>query len=118
MTDIIATVATYADVQILAEMIRSGMSVAGMNFSHGDYAFHARMAGLVREAAKVAGKPVALLADLQGAKVRVGWLAQAVPVAVDEPIVLVGMHVNAHKQATACPPTPPSFPSTSTWRRI
>ncbi len=53
MTDIIATIGpACADVQTLAEMIRSGMSVARMNFSHGDYAFHARMAGLVREASK------------------------------------------------------------------
>ncbi|MBK8798211.1 MAG: pyruvate kinase [Anaerolineales bacterium] len=104
MTDIIATIGpACADVQILAAMIRSGMSVARMNFSHGDYAFHARMAGLVREAAKVAGKPVALLADLQGAKVRVGWLAQAVPVAVDQPIVLVGMHVDAREAGNRLP---------------
>jgi pyruvate kinase len=105
MTDIIATIGpACADVQTLAEMIRSGMSVARMNFSHGDYAFHSRMADLVREAAKVAGKPVALLADLQGAKVRVGWLAQAVPVAVDQPIVLVGMHVDVREHAGHLPP--------------
>ena len=104
MTDIIATIGpACADVQILAEMIRSGMSVARMNFSHGDYAFHARMAGLVREASQVAGKPVALLADLQGAKVRVGWLAQGVPVAVDQPVVLVGMHVDVREHAGHLP---------------
>jgi len=65
MTDIIATIGpACADVAILAEMIRSGMSVARMNFSHGDYAFHTRMADLVREASLVAGKQAALLADL------------------------------------------------------
>jgi len=105
MTDIIATIGpACADVQVLAEMIRSGMSVARMNFSHGDYAFHARMAGLVREAAEVAEKPVALLADLQGAKVRVGWLAQAVPVAVGQPVVLVGMHIDVRERADHLPP--------------
>ncbi len=105
MTDIIATIGpSCADVQILAEMLRSGMSVARMNFSHGDYAFHSRMAGLVREASQVAGKPVALLADLQGAKVRVGWLAQAVPVVVDQPVILVGMHVDVREHAGHLPP--------------
>jgi len=105
MTDIIATIGpACADAQILAEMIRSGMSVARMNFSHGDYAFHARMAGLVREASQVACKPVALLADLQGAKVRVGWLAQTVPVAVDQPVILVGMHVDVREHTGHLPP--------------
>jgi len=98
MTDIIATIGpACADVQVLAEMIRSGMSVARMNFSHGDYAFHERMAGLVRQATAMAGKPVALLADLQGAKVRVGWLAQAMPVEVDQPVMLVGMDVDVRE---------------------
>ncbi|MFN3982506.1 MAG: pyruvate kinase [Caldilinea sp.] len=104
MTDIIATIGpACADVQILAEMIRSGMSVARMNFSHGDYAFHERMAGLVRQATDVAGKPVALLADLQGAKVRVGWLAQAAPVAVDQPVILVGMDVDVREASGHLP---------------
>jgi pyruvate kinase len=84
-------------------MIRSGMSVARMNFSHGDYAFHERMAGLVREASKVACKPVALLADLQGAKVRVGWLAQPVPVAVDQPVILVGLEVDVREAGSQLP---------------
>ncbi|GIK75027.1 MAG: hypothetical protein BroJett021_40150 [Chloroflexota bacterium] len=104
MTDIIATIGpSCADVQILAEMIRSGMSVARMNFSHGDYAFHERMAGLVRQATAVAGKPVALLADLQGAKVRVGWLAQSVPAAVDQPVILVGMDVDVRATSRQLP---------------
>jgi pyruvate kinase len=98
MTDIIATIGpACADVQVLAEMIRSGMSVARMNFSHGDYAFHERMARLVRQATDMAGKPVALLADLQGAKVRVGWLAHSVPVEVDQPVMLVGMDVDVRE---------------------
>lgn len=104
MTDIIATIGpSCADIQILAEMIRSGMSVARMNFSHGDYAFHERMAGLVREASKVACKPVALLADLQGAKVRVGWLAHPVPVAVDQPVILVGLEVDVREAGSQLP---------------
>ncbi len=111
MTDIIATIGpSCADVQILAEMIRSGMSVARMNFSHGDYAFHERMAGLVRQATDVACKPVALLADLQGAKVRVGWLAQSVPVAVDQPVILVGIDVDVREAGGHLPPNAAIIP--------
>ena len=104
MTDIIATIGpASADVATLAEMIRSGMSVARMNFSHGDYAFHTRMAGLVREAAQVAGKPVALLADLQGAKVRVGRLDREVPIEPGQPILLVGLEVDVRERPETMP---------------
>ena len=99
MTDIIATIGpACAEVETLAEMIRSGMSVARMNFSHGDYAFHTRMADLVREASLVAGKPVALLADLQGAKVRVGRLDREVPIAEGQPVILVGLEVDVRER--------------------
>jgi pyruvate kinase len=105
MTDIIATIGpACADVNTLAEMIRSGMSVARMNFSHGDYAFHTRMADLVREASLVAGKPAALLADLQGAKVRVGRLEHEVPISEGQPVILVGPEVDGHAAARALPP--------------
>ena len=91
MTDVLATLGpASASVETLAEMIRSGMTVARMNFSHGDYAFHTRMADLVREAAKVAGKPVSLLADLQGAKVRIGKLAVDIPLQTGMAITLTG----------------------------
>ena len=105
MTDIIATIGpACADVATLAEMIRSGMSVARMNFSHGDYAFHTRMADLVREASLVAGKPAALLADLQGAKVRVGRLEREVPIAEGQPVILVGMEVDVREHQSTLPP--------------
>ena len=104
MTDIIATIGpACAEVATLAEMIRSGMSVARMNFSHGDYAFHTRMADLVREASLVAGKPAALLADLQGAKVRVGRLDREVPVEPGQPVILVGLEVDVREQFDTLP---------------
>ena len=81
MTTVIATIGpACASVETLSEMIEAGMSVARMNFSHGDYAFHSRMAGLVREASAAVGIPVALLADLQGAKVRLGWIEREVQI--------------------------------------
>lgn len=105
MTDIIATIGpACADVNTLAEMIRSGMSVARMNFSHGDYAFHTRMADLVREAALVAGRPAALLADLQGAKVRVGRLEREVPIVEGQPVILVGLEVDVREHLSSLPP--------------
>jgi pyruvate kinase len=104
MTDIIATIGPASgDVATLAEMIRSGMSVARMNFSHGDYAFHARTASLVREASALAGQPTALLADLQGAKVRVGRLDREIPVEDGQLVLLVGLEVDVRERPETLP---------------
>ncbi len=51
------------------------MDVARLNFSHGDHAFHQKAAHLVREVSQELGKPVAILADLQGIKIRIGEVA-------------------------------------------
>jgi pyruvate kinase len=53
-------------------MIQAGMDVARLNFSHGDAATHREAAANLREAAEAVGRPVALLGDLQGPKIRTG----------------------------------------------
>ncbi|MBC7216925.1 MAG: pyruvate kinase [Candidatus Caldatribacterium sp.] len=58
--------------ETLREMIAAGMDVARLNFSHGDHAFHREMVRLVWEVSKELQKPVAILADLQGVKIRIG----------------------------------------------
>jgi pyruvate kinase len=60
--------------ETLEKLIRAGMNVARLNFSHGTYDEHAAMIADIRAAAKKVGEPVALLQDLQGPKVRVGVL--------------------------------------------
>ena len=57
---------------VLEEMVRAGMDVARLNFSHGVQADHARRLAAVRRAAKAVGRPVAVLQDLQGPKIRLG----------------------------------------------
>jgi pyruvate kinase len=59
----------------VAALVGAGMDVARLNFSHGTHADHARTASLVRRAAAQAGRPVGLLADLQGPKIRLGRFA-------------------------------------------
>lgn len=56
----------------IRELIEAGMDCARLNFSHGSHEDHARVAGYVRQASAELGKPVALLADLSGPKMRVG----------------------------------------------
>jgi pyruvate kinase len=55
-------------------MVEAGMDVARLNFSHGTHDDHAETAQLVRDAAGRAGRPVALLQDLPGPKLRIGPL--------------------------------------------
>ncbi|MEV0329507.1 pyruvate kinase [Micromonospora echinospora] len=56
-------------------LVEAGMNVARLNFSHGSHADHEAVYRLVREAAEAAGRPVAVLADLQGPKIRLGRFA-------------------------------------------
>ena len=71
-TKIVATLGPATDdCPVLTDMMRAGLDVARINFSHGDQADHARRIALVREAAARAGKIVGILADLGGPKIRI-----------------------------------------------
>jgi pyruvate kinase len=56
----------------LVELIEAGMDVARLNFSHGEYSAHQAMFTDLRAAAKQAGRPITVFADLCGPKIRVG----------------------------------------------
>jgi pyruvate kinase len=74
-TKIVATIGPASrDRETLARMVEAGMDVARLNFSHGDAEQHADTAHRVREAAGRAGRPVAILQDLPGPKMRIGPL--------------------------------------------
>jgi len=67
-----------SDREVLARMVDAGMDVARLNFSHGTNEEHAETATKVRDAAGRAGRPVALLQDLPGPKIRIGALREDV----------------------------------------
>ena len=72
-TKIVATLGpASSSAEVLDRMIRAGVDVVRMNFSHGTAQDHIDRATLVREVARRAGKEVAIMADLQGPKIRVG----------------------------------------------
>jgi pyruvate kinase len=76
-TKIVATLGpASSDPALLEEMIRAGVNVVRLNFSHGKAQDHIDRAHLVREAAQRAGREVAIMADLQGPKIRVGKFAE------------------------------------------
>jgi len=72
-TKIVATLGPASSApDVLERMIRAGVDVVRMNFSHGTAQDHIDRATLVREIARRCGKEVAIMADLQGPKIRVG----------------------------------------------
>ncbi|MBW1837681.1 MAG: pyruvate kinase [Deltaproteobacteria bacterium] len=62
--------------EIIEQMIRTGMNVARLNFSHGDFASHGQIIENIRAASRAAGRRVAIMGDLPGPKIRIGQLAQ------------------------------------------
>ena len=72
-TKIVATLGPSSNQpDILEKMIAAGVNVVRLNFSHGTAEDHIKLAGLVREAARRVGREIAIMADLQGPKIRVG----------------------------------------------
>lgn len=61
-----------SDPAVLRRMIEAGMDVARLNFSHGTHEQHREMFDMIRALADEVGRPVAVLQDLQGPKIRVG----------------------------------------------
>ena len=71
-TKIVATLGPASnDPKVLKQMIRAGVDLVRMNFSHGTAQDHVNRAETVREVAKACGRTVGILADLQGPKIRI-----------------------------------------------
>ena len=80
-TKIVATIGpATSSPERIRQLLAAGMDVARVNFSHGTYEDHQRTVERVRSAAKDAGRPIAILQDLQGPKMRTGPLRGGEPV--------------------------------------
>ena len=76
-TNIVATIGPASDApEVLERLVGAGMDVARLNLSHGDFEGHARIIARLREAARRVGRPLAVLADLPGPKLRIGRLVR------------------------------------------
>jgi pyruvate kinase len=83
-TKVVCTIGPASDTKAtLTKMVRAGMNVARLNFSHGTHDDHARLMRLVRSVSRTTKQPVAILQDLQGPKIRTGNLP-------DDGVELVG----------------------------
>ena len=74
--------------QVIGSLLDAGMSVARINFSHGTHETHARTIALVRQLAAERKRPVAILGDLQGPRIRIGTLDAPITVAPGDEVVL------------------------------
>ena len=74
-TRIVATIGpASSSPDVLERMIQAGMNVARLNFSHGEFATHQQNILNLRAAAQATGRPLAIMADLSGPKMRIGRL--------------------------------------------
>src|SRR5215510_3531511 len=72
-TKIVATIGPASDSpEMLERLIRAGLNIARLNFSHGDFSSHAERITRIRSAETVTGRCVTIMADLPGPKMRLG----------------------------------------------
>ena len=88
-TKIIGTIGpASADVEVLEELLKAGLDIVRLNFSHGDHESHARALENIETASQSTGIPVAVLADLCGPKIRLGDLEADIPLKVGEELII------------------------------
>ena len=103
-TKIVATLGpASASADRLFELISAGVDAVRLNLSHGTHAEHAERAWLVREIAAKIGRPIALIADLQGPKLRVGDLPEPIVLTRGEHVVIVAEHEAANGDLPVAP---------------
>lgn len=88
-TKIIGTIGpATATPEMIAKMIKSGLDVARLNFSHGSHAEHTENIKMIKEGARLADSPIAILADLCGPKIRLGVIEEEFEIASGETVVI------------------------------
>jgi pyruvate kinase len=103
-TKIVATIGpASAAPEAVAELARAGMDGARLNLSHGSREQHAEWARIVRATEAEVGRPIALIADLQGPKLRVGELEAPVTLARGEDVVVIGGEAAADGELPVSP---------------
>ena len=96
---IVATIGPTSETEaVIEKLLLAGMDAARLNFSHGEHAEHALRTSRLRAVAARLGRPLAILQDLQGPKIRVGALT--VPVALVQ-----GKTVFLYPEGSPQPPT-------------
>ncbi|MGD2118899.1 MAG: pyruvate kinase [Chromatiales bacterium] len=88
-TKIVCTIGPASDKpETLDAMLRAGMNVARLNFSHGDFEAHAQVIERLRQASERTGLRLAIMADLPGPKIRIGELENPVELQIGDQVTL------------------------------
>jgi pyruvate kinase len=94
-TKIVATLGPASATQeLVTGLAHAGMNGARLNFSHGTHEQHAEYARMVRQAQEDVGRPIALIADLQGPKLRIGEIGAPVRLTTGDEVVVAGDGAN------------------------
>ena len=79
-TKIVATIGPASDNEdVLRQMVRKGMNVARINFSHGDHETHGKVIDRIRKVAAEEKAVIAIMCDIQGPKIRLGNREERTP---------------------------------------
>lgn len=89
-TKIVATIGPSTNsVEVVENLIRLGLDVARLNFSHGNYEQHSKNIDNIRKAAERASKPISILQDLSGPKIRIGELDESINLTFGDELFIV-----------------------------
>jgi pyruvate kinase len=109
-TKIVATIGPASESpEMLRRLIRAGLNVARLNFSHGEFSKHVEVVRRIRDAARELGRRVAIMADLPGPKMRLGKIdPEPIHLAPGEKFTLTNEEVvgNAQRVAMTFEPLP------------
>lgn len=108
-TKIICTLGPSSETKaIISSMIKNGMDIARLNFSHGDHKKHKKLIQNIRIAAKTNKTQIPIIQDLQGPKIRIGKLKEPTKLKKDQKLTL---HTKLeHDEKNIIPITDPSLP--------
>lgn len=90
----------------IVELIKAGMNVARINFSHGDYASHEEVIGVLKKAREDMGVPLAIMLDTKGPEVRLGKMQNGgIPVRCGQRLLLTGEEVLGNDEKITLKPS-------------
>jgi pyruvate kinase len=103
-TKIVATIGPACSTpEELSQLVRAGVDGARLNLSHGTHDQHREWARLVRETEREVGRPIALIADLQGPKLRIGDLEEPVSLRRGEKVVVAAAEATMNGELPVSP---------------